>query len=151
MESAWFSASLPCLQAAWSQPPRTATLLLSMSHCTFQSPISESPAPWPPSLPSCSSHLGSLSGLSLSPSTPRWPLGSLHHPPLLSAFLSFPSHHIQPSPVHTPLSPVLSTPLHVDSFHGKRVGGRRRLAMNKGRGLPRCGSDRGRRAEKVGK
>ena len=90
VESAWFSASLPCLQAAWSQPPRTASLLLSVSHRTFQSPISESPAPWPPSLPSCSSHLGSLSGLSLSPSTPRCPLGSLHHPPSFLFSAPFP-------------------------------------------------------------
>lgn len=159
MDSACFSTSLPCLPTVWSLPPRTATLLLSVSHFMFQSPVSGFPAPWPPSLPLClQPSLLTLWTLEsqhavLSPGVTASPTPAPHH---LSAFLSFPSHHTQPS-----LLPFSSSrfclpcsfysPSREDSFLGKRVGERRGLGQNKGRGLPRCGSDRERWVENVGK
>ena len=120
MDSACFSTSLPRLPTVWSLPPGTATLLLSVSHFMFQSPVSGFPAPWPPVSPFASSHPCSLSGL-WSPSTLCCPLGSLHRQPLppTTFLLSSPFHPItlsllsSPSPVHASVSPVLSTPLPV--------------------------------------
>lgn len=159
MEPAWFSTSLACLPAGWSLPPRTATSLLSVSHFMFQSPVSGFPAPWPLSLPLCFQPsllpLWTLESqhAMLSPGVTASPTPAPHHP---SAFLSFPSRHTQAfspptSPVHAPVSPVLSTPLHVKILSLGRGLGRGGGWDKTGRGLPRCGSDRERQVEKVGK
>lgn len=113
MESARFSTSLPCLPTVWSPPSRTATLLLSVSHFMFQSPVSGFPAPWPPSLPLCfQPSLLTLWTLEsqhamLSPRVTASPTPAPHH---LSSFLFFPSHRTQPSRLpllqFTPLSPL---------------------------------------------
>lgn len=159
MDSACFSTSLPCLPTVWSLPPRIATLLSSVSHFMFQSPVLGSLFLGPPVSPFASSHPISLSGL-WSPSTLCCPLGSLHYQPLPPTTFLF-SSPFHPITLSLPSSPFSSSrlclpcsfysPSREDSFLGKRVGERRGLGQSKGRGLPRCGSDRERWVEKVGK
>ena len=143
MEPSMAECPLPRLRAAWSLPLAFVYAML----CGCKTPISRPPT-WSSltlQFSMGSSHL-LWALLTLSGSQhPSLPLESCSTPPL-SASLFFPSTQPLRLPSFlqfTPLSPCSfssSSPGHC--CYGRGEGGRRGLVMNRGRDLPRCGSER---------
>lgn len=137
MEPAWFSASLACLPAVWSLPPKTATSLLSVSHFIFHtflgslllglpvSPFASShPAPSLDSgVPAC--HVVPWGHCTTNPAP--------HHPSAFSPFHPI-TLRLLASPFSSsrPCLPDLSPSVKI---LGKRVGERRGAGIKQGRGL----------------
>ena len=140
---------------AWLMPPPPDRLrghgllalvcvMLHSFKAPFLGPLP--PAPWPPTLPSLqpcprgSPHSSESQHTTLPPGvTATTPLSAF--PSFLSPPLPFSGSHLSPPRSFYSWSSG-------DSFYGKKFGGRWGLGINRGRALPRCGSEQERQGQK---